>query len=138
MLQRSKTQHENKAAGDAVSRGSVLPVEPGALRRAAIEAAKEGDRPLEQGRFRDADCFIAGTKSSRYEDEGFSVHRSGADDAMSSAVLDLMEDDTASGNRTFAQHELAAVTKGFLCPVPVFVSILGLQLNCEFDYLFGI
>ena len=120
MPQRSKTQQDNKAAGDAVSRGSVLPVDPGALRRAAIEAAKEGDRPLEQGRFRDAECFIASTKSSRYEDEGFSVHRSGADDAMSSAVLDLMEDDTVSCSRTLHRLKSAAMTRRCLFEVSGF------------------
>ncbi len=73
-------------------------MDPAALRRAASEAAREGDQALEQGRFRDAECFIASTKSSRYEDEGFAVHRSGGDDLMSAAVLDLMEDDTVGGS----------------------------------------
>lgn len=92
----SKKQQENKAAGDAVSQGSNLPTDSTGLRRAAIDAAREGDQALDQGRFRDAECFISSTKSSRYEEEGFAVHGSSAGDAMSSAVLDLMEDDTVS------------------------------------------
>ncbi|CAL8470205.1 g9747 [Coccomyxa elongata] len=94
-IKMSRKQHENKAAGEAVGPDSALAMDSGALRRAAINAAMEGDQPLQQGRFQDATCFIPSIKASRYEEEGFAVHRSGADDAMSSAVLDLMEDDTA-------------------------------------------
>lgn len=95
VFQMSRKQHENKAAGEAVGPDNALAMDSGALRRAAINAAMEGDQPLQQGRFQDATCFIPSIKAARYEEEGFAVHRSGADDAMSSAVLDLMEDDTA-------------------------------------------
>ncbi len=79
------------AAEAAGSRGGGHEQSRAGLRAAAMEAAAHGD--AEQSRFRDAESFIPSRREGRHEEEGFSVHAGGAD-AMSGAVLDLMQDDT--------------------------------------------
>lgn len=100
LLQLSKKQAENEkalAAAGRVPNSDGKSGQPGSTLRAAIEAAKVGDQPLEQGRFRDASCFIPSSRPDRYQQEGFAVHGPSGD-AMSSAVLDLMDDDAVRCN----------------------------------------
>ena len=86
------------------------------LRAAAMEAAAHGDG--EQARFRDAQCFIPMSREGRAEEEGFSVHRGGGD-AMSGAVLDLMEDEAVrfpSRRRTLACSACACLKGPAIAP----------------------
>jgi hypothetical protein len=93
----SKRQEEDAAAAAAAGRsvGESSIADDPSLLRAACEAAKVGDQLLEQGRFRDASCFIPSSRADRHQQEGFAVHGASGD-ALSSAVLDLMHDDAVS------------------------------------------
>ena len=87
----SKRERDSKGA-EAGSSGRGADNSRAGLRAAAIQAAAHGDAE-QQGRFRDAECFIPASRDGRHEEEGFSVHAGGAD-AMSGAVMDLMQDET--------------------------------------------
>lgn len=93
--QMSKKQQEDERATALASVAHCAdgrPGQPGSSLQAAIIAAREGDPYLEQGRFRDASCFIPSSRSDRHQQAGFAVHGPSGD-AMASAVLDLMDDD---------------------------------------------
>ena len=92
MSQMSKRELDNKMGAKGAEEGTTggYPSLAG-LRAAAAEAAVHGD--ADQSRFRDAECFVPTSREGRLEEEGFSVHRGGVD-AMSGAVMDLMDDET--------------------------------------------
>ena len=104
MSQMSKQELDNRigmvGAGEGGAGGQS---DRAGLRAAAAEAAVHGD--ADQSRFRDAECFVPTSREGRHEEEGFSVHRGGVD-AMSGAVMDLMDDETV---RTPVPH---AVPRG--------------------------